>query len=164
MGPADSIDQIVGILDRHGMSFERTGEADSLQVTYEDVTIFVGAKPLGESVFVHLWAHLAIDVEMTPEVSAGAYVWVNQQNSESPFAKFVIYQAIDDDGDPKPMAQIDVECDLLADELQAAEFINSLSFLGISASESQAHCIQLFGGVSLEQKLEQLAADAEEQS
>lgn len=164
MGPSESIDQIVGILDRNGFEFERRGDGNTIAVDLDGVTVFAGAQQIESSVYVHIWTHLALDVTMTPEVAAGAYLWVNQQNIAHAFAKFGIYEGTGPDDMPTGVAQIDIEHDLLANELQAAEFINSVERLADASRETQDNCIQLFGGVILEEKIAQLEAEAEAES
>ena len=161
MGPSESIDQIVGILDRNGYEFERRGDGNSLAIDLEGNTVFAGSMQVDSAVYVHLWAHLAIDVELSQEVAAGAYLWVNQQNTSHAFAKFSIYEATDSEGLPKGIAQIDIEHDLLANELQAPEFINSMLRIDEAVTETQDNCIQLFGGVRLADKLAQLDTEQE---
>jgi hypothetical protein len=62
---------------------------------------------------------------------------------------------------PKGIAQIDIEHDLLANELQAAEFINSMLRIDEAVTETQDNCIQLFGGVRLADKMAQLDTEQE---
>jgi len=158
MTPAQTLDQIVGILYRNELPFAFHEEKTEIGISAAGTILFIRTAQLEGRTIVQLEADLAIGIGLTAEVKAGIYYWLSQRNRDARFGRFVIFDTESGGEDGYPLAWVAVHWELDGEGLEGPQLIEALKRLREIASEQAPLLTQAFGG----QTAPQVQAELEE--
>ena len=145
MKPDRLMEQVTGILLRAEVPFQFHEDGQEIGIGTDETVVFIRPVEHGGNRFLHVAADLAVGIEITPEVAAGIYVWLNQRNSEAPLARFVLREAPKQEAEVQ-RAWVSAEWELAAKDLDASQLLLTIEVLVERAESWAAPLTQLFGG------------------
>ncbi len=146
MGPSETMDMVVGMLDRNEIEFQRRPDGDEVRVLLGTAAVFIGTGVWDGQEIVVIHSPLVLDLQLTPETTASAHFWVNQRNRETRFARFVLVDTRPDEPGATTTAFINAEHELLSADLQASELINAVEEMAAIADAVDEEAVALLGG------------------
>lgn len=139
------MEQVTGILIRAQISFDFLEDGNEIGLSTEKTVIYMRPREVAGTRFLHIEADLAVDIEMTQEVAAGVYVWLNQRNSEELLARFVLHEAPRQEGEVQ-RAWVSAEWELAGINLEGSQLLRSVEILADRAGSLADSFVQVFGG------------------
>lgn len=139
------MEQVTGILVRNEIPYEFQEDGQEIGLSTEEVLVFLRPWEVDGRRLLHMTADVAVGIELTQEVAAGIYVWLNQRNAEEPLVRFVLHE-VSREGFDIPGAWVAAEWELLADDLDADALMPVLNALARRAGQLARPLTELFGG------------------
>lgn len=139
------MEQVTGILVRNEVPYEFHEDGQEIGLSTEKVLVFLRPREVEGRQLLHVTADIAVGIELTQDVAAGIYVWLNQRNAEESLARFVLHE-VTREGFDIPGAWVSAEWELLADELDSSVLMPALNALANRADKFSRPLTELFGG------------------
>jgi hypothetical protein len=139
------MEQVTGILVRNEIPYEFLEDGQEIGLITDQVSVFLRPREMDGDALLHIAADLAVGIDLTLEVAAGIYVWLNQRNAEEPLVRFVLHE-VTREGSDIPGAWVSAEWELAADKLDSDALIPVLNALAHRAGSFSRPLTELFGG------------------
>ena len=140
-----SIEQVAGILQRAGLTFETRADGDAYRLPFDDGdAVFVLFDDYGDGVRVYLSSPVLDEIEPSSAGEAATLNALNGLNKRFPFMKFVY-----DDGTLLAVH------DLLGDELRGGDLLNAVHAIATAADTVASELEESTGGKRWEEVMEE---------
>lgn len=140
------VERLVGITASRDIPIEHIGEGTHV-VDGESTTVFFDVDEWGDGHLVHLFAPAVL--EIPPGQLSSALAFTNRLNRDTYFVKWSVREVDDEDE-----LRLDAEYDLLADALDAEEFLNALSLVMSQVDSRDEGLASELGGKTYRQTIE----------
>lgn len=146
------IERLVGIAAGNEIPIEHVGEGCHV-IEGESSAVFFDVDDWGDGHLVHLFAPAV--VEIPPSELRNALAFANRLNRDSYFVKWSVRERDDTDlSDEGDEVRLYAECDLLADALDAEEFLNGLDLVITQVDSRDEGLASELGGKTYQQAIE----------
>ena len=143
-----AFDLAVGMCEKGDVKYQVNNSGDELRTLIGSAVVYMKISGSDDLLSYQLWATFVEGIELNDTTELAVLRWVNSKNREKWYGRYFMIER-DEDGQRK--GALVVENEILAANVQQAEFLNALHALWSHADGDDEEAIGLFGGKTAEQ-------------
>lgn len=138
----------VGMMEKGDVRYQVSNSGDEVRTLIGSAAVYMKVSGEGEMLSYAFYAAFVEDIPLTDENELELYKWINEKNAHAIYARYYIYEY---ESDGRRFADLRVENEILAENVQQEEFINALHALWSHTDNSDDEAVTKFGGKTAEQ-------------
>jgi len=156
-----AFDLAVGMCENGGVKYQINNSGDEIRTLFGSAAVYLNVSGSDELLSYQLRATFVEDIDLNDATELAVLRWVNSKNCEKWYGRYCL---VEDNEDGQRKGMLIVENEILAANVQQAEFLNALHALWNHADNADDEAAGLFGGKTAEQIIsgQSASSDAED--